>query len=326
MRLTRFTLALLACFAKGYAGYLALTPCEQEMALSHLGRTIRLAQERLNLADLALFTCPRPVVSLSPNRLPFPRGAVQNEETFKDFQRVEALGYAYAFLEKRRYAQKSLQFLESWLVKYNLIEQDIRPEDVYAMMDLLKGYSLVREEFDCRFRGRIDRWLRDVASSVLRTPIACQSPSARAKRFAFCGCVGYLTDLPDLCEQAAEGYSELLATVPIPHRFDCREELMEETEFIEALLQLAVAADRNGCDLYRSTSCIKGGLELRWTRLLPYFAGRQAPFFPGRKLATRLLQLAAYFDADALTAPVWGNQWETLDGYLNSLHLLCNPP
>lgn len=303
-----------------WAGSLALTPCEVEIALQHEGKTIRMAQEMLNLADLALFTCPHPVTSLTCWKLPWPEKSPHVDEIVKDFLRIEALGFASTLLEKKCFYARCKFFLDRWRIIYNLTEQEIYPCDVKEMTHLLRGYSLIRTQVDCSQRAQFDRWLQGVADGLIQTECDDLQMLEKAYRLSLVGQIGYLLGDSSLVAYATTQYEEILDCTPVPHVFSSKSQVLHEVSLLNPLLQLACASARNEGALYDYQSPNGSSLCLRVIRLLPYLAGRQFHLFPGYEPARAILEQAAYFDKDLLEAKINGHSWQSLDGYLNTLH------
>lgn len=338
------------------ASPVALTPCE----LAALHERFASDAETRNLfrpigtrALLALDLPPSPTARLYNVMESDPRFSLY-ERFNQDALRIEALGYAYAVERRSEYAERAGHYLRSWALTYRSDGHPISESEVVRMV---RGYGLVASTLPGTERQLIERWFATIA----REEIASQDRLGRltaisnyqSHRLKIVGIIGYALGNAEYIRYAENGYRAQIAENLRPDGsswdFHYRDSLQYHTYNLMPLVELAIAADRRGLDLYSYRSPSGASLERSLLFLLPYIRGEKihyefvrsqtdfdrqratatgmaqyqvgAPWNPQR--AASLMEMAGYFNDLFANEPIRGSALRTFQTVLNSLRLVC---
>ncbi|HEY1267152.1 MAG TPA: alginate lyase family protein [Candidatus Binatia bacterium] len=232
------------------------------------------------IADRALSETAQPIGKIvSEGRLHNDPEKARSLAARRDLFKIEALGYCYALTGKPAYGAKAREFILAWGRVY---ESDGNPINETEFVRLMKGYDLTRELFSREERAEIDRWLLRMAEKE-RTEIRPESSSAHnnhmSHRLKIIGHVAYL--LPDAAQArwiAAEYRRHLDRNLnPDGTTFDFHQHdaLHYHVYDLLPLVELAIAADKNGGNFYRDVTPQGATLERAIAFLIPYITGEK---------------------------------------------------
>jgi hypothetical protein len=232
------------------------------------------------IADRALTETAQPVKQIvSAGRLHTDREKVRSLAARRDLFKIEALGYCYALTGKPPYGAKAREFILAWGRVY---ESDGNPINETEFVRLMKGYELARELFSREERAEMDRWLLRMAEKE-RTELRPESSSAQnnhmSHRLKIVGHVAFL--LPDAAQArwtAAEYRRHLDRNLnPDGTTFDFRQRdaLHYHVYDLLPLVELAIAADKNGENFYHHATPQGATLERAIAFLIPYITGEK---------------------------------------------------
>jgi hypothetical protein len=268
-------------------------------------------------------------------------------------RRIEALGYAYVASGDTRFATRAAAYMEAWAT---LNQPDGNPINETEVSRLVRGFSLVSEAITGSTRTHVERWLRRMASLEIekRPRWEIERPNNwYSHRLKIVGFIGYALADPGLIRYAEEGYRVQTARNLQPDGssldFHQRDALRYHVANLEPLLELAIAADKHGADLYGHRAPSGASLERSIAFLLPYVRGerihiefartsvrfdreRAAAGVPGFSGpwdplgAARLLEMAGYFNPAFANEPIRGHVRRTFQTVLNTLRTRCKRP
>ncbi len=231
-------------------------------------------------ADKALREKPNPVKRIfSEGRLYSDPEKKRSLEARRDLAKIEALGYAYALLDKKEYGEKARDFVLAWARVY---EPRGDPIDETEFVRLMKGYDLARALFTDGQRAEADRWLLRLAEKE-KTAVNPASTAAKnnhySHRLKIIGHVAFLLPDPELRAWTAAEYRRHLDQNLYPDgaTFDFRQRdaLHYHVYDLLPLVELAVAADRSGENFYAYATPEGASLEKSISFLIPYITGEK---------------------------------------------------
>jgi len=298
------------------------------------------------IADRALSEAPRPVKKIvSEARLHTDPERIRSLAARRDLFKIEALGYCYALTGKPAYGANARELILAWVRVY---ESDGNPINETEFVRLMRGYDLTRGLFSADERGQTDRWLLRMAEKE-KTEIRPESSSAKnnhmSHRLKIAGHVAFL--LPDaaLGRWVADEYSRHLERNLDPDGttfdFHQRDALHYHVYDLLPLVELAIAADKNGATFYRQQTASGATLDKAIAFLIPYVNGEKthvefvhstvkfdqersaagdpsirvgAPWKPAE--ARRLFDLAGYFTPRFHSVKFPGSEDESFDRLL----------
>lgn len=332
----------------------ALTPCEIEQLRRRLnddpdarglyGPSFRLAEEALHEPP-----SPLPRIQLEGLLPADPRYQVSTRFS-RDTKGIEALGYAYAATGDVRFAERAEVYMEAWAA---INQPDGNPINETEISRLIRGLSLVSEAIPPSARTRVEGWLGRMASlQIERRPRGeiKQPNNWYSHRLKIVGLVGYVLGDSRFVRYAGDGYraqiQENLRPDGSSFDFHHRDALHYHVYNLEPLLELAIAADKRGTDLYGYQAPTGASLERSIAFLLPYVRGEKVhiefartsvsfdreraqagvpgfsgPWDPLR--AARLLEMAGYFNPVFASEPIRGHVRRTFQTVLNGLRAPC---
>jgi hypothetical protein len=279
-----FSSPLRAEESEGSRARISLTP-NQVTALRKVLRADAAAARAFEpvkkLADGALKENPRPVKRIvSEGRLHSDPEKIQSLKDRGDLPKAEALGYAYALTEKTEYGEKAREFALAWARVY---EPDGNPINETDFSRLMKGYDLTRILYTAQERAEADRWLLRMAEkqkAAIRITSSTSKNNHHSHRLKIVGHVAFLLATSDLIRWVVSDTGRHLNVNLYPDglTFDFRQRdaLHYHVYDLLPLIELAIAADKNGIDLYAHTTPEGAALEKSIAFLIPYITGEKA--------------------------------------------------
>ena len=232
------------------------------------------------LADRSLGEKPDPIRRIvSEGRLHTDPEKQQSLQARRDLFKSEALGYAYALLGKSEYGEKAREFVLAWTRAY---EPDGNPINETEFIRLMKGYDLTRALFSQSGRREVEQWLLLMAErekSGIRLSSSTSKNNHHSHRLKIIGHVAFLLANPDLIRWITNDYKRHLEVNLYPDGttfdFHQRDALHYHVYDLLPLVELAIAADKNGLDLYGYTTSQGANLEKSIAFLIPYITGEK---------------------------------------------------
>jgi len=231
-------------------------------------------------ADRALGEKPQPVKRIvSEGTLYSDPEKKRSLAARRDLFKIEALGYAYALLEKREYGEKAREFVLAWA---RLYESDGNPINETEFVRLMMGYDLARGLFSAGERAEAERWLVRMAEkerSEIRPGTSAAKNNHMSHRLKIIGHVAYLLPEPALLRWTAAEYKRHLEQNLDPDGstfdFHQRDALHYHVYDLLPLVELCLAAEQNGEHLYDTATSRGATLENAIAFLIPYIKGEK---------------------------------------------------
>ncbi len=232
------------------------------------------------LADRALGETPQPVPKIaSEGRFHTDPEKIRSLAARRDLFKIEALGYTSALTGEPEYGAKGRGFILAWSRAY---ESDGNPINETEFVRLMKGYDLLRRSLAPAERAEIDRWLLRMAEKE-KAELRPESSSAKnnhmSHRLKIIGHIGYLLTDTALRGWVAAEYRRHLERNLDPdgatYDFRQRDALHYHVYDLLPLVELAIAADKNGDKLYDFATARGATLEKAIAFLIPYVTGEK---------------------------------------------------
>lgn len=234
-------------------------------------------------------------LELSPSPLPrvFIEGASSTDPRFlsstalwRDARSVEALGYAYAATGDARYARQASAFLEAWARTY---QPDGNPINETEFSRMMRGLSLTASIVPPEILRTIEDWLTRMGTLQIESRAThyggeyyAATGNHHSHRLKIVGMIGYATGNSRFIRYAEDGYRRQIADNLRPDGssldFERRDALHYHVYNLEALLELAIAADKHGTNLYGHRASSGASLDRSLAFLLPYVRGERVHF------------------------------------------------
>lgn len=270
-------------------------------------------------------------------------------ERLGDMGHIWHLGVAHVLTTDMRYAEQALTFIDAWAGVYVPTGNPINENKLEAAVVV---YRALREVAAPPRRERIDAWLARMAGEQKRTAGLSNGTTInnwQAKRIKLVGLIALALDDAGLREWTVEAYDRYLRTGL--NADGTSRDLLERDALsyhiggLKPLVQLAIAFDQAGTELWPRTSPAGASVKRSLEYMLPFCDGtktrgewvnskveldrRRAAsgderYKPGRlfepKQAVALLTLAGYFEArhGALARRIAGeseSESEAVDGW-----------
>ncbi len=305
------------------------------------------------LADQALTEPPSPLPRIQlEGLLPTDPRAQLGARFYRDVQRIEASGYAYAATGDVRFAERVAVYLDAW-AKTN--QPDGNPINETEIARLVRGFSLVAEALPLTTRQQVESWLTQMASLEIDSRSRFGRSTAinnwHSHRLKIVGLIGYALGNSTFTRYAEEGFKAQINDNLRPDGssidFQQRDALNYHLYTLEPLLELAIAASKRNVNLYAYQARSGASLERSIAFVLPYSRGektheefakttvefdrqRAAAGVPGFSgpwnplQAARLFELAAYFNSAYGNEPLAGEVRRTFQTVLNQLWASCS--
>ena len=232
------------------------------------------------LADRSLAEAPNPIKKIvSEGRLYTDPEKKQSLQARRDLPKAEALAYAYALLEKREYGEKAREFVLAWA---RLYESDGNPINETEFTRLMKAYDLTRALFSEGERREVEQWLLQMAERekmAIRPSSSTSKNNHHSHRLKIIGHAAFLLPNSELIRWVVADYKRHLDVNLYPDgtTFDLheRDALHYHVYDLLPLVELAIAADKNGVSLYGYTTPQGASLEKSISFLIPYVTGEK---------------------------------------------------
>jgi hypothetical protein len=251
-----------------------------KQALNNEGAAAAAFASVQKIADRALSEAPQPVKKLvSEGRLHTDPERIRSLAARRDLFKIEALGYCYALTGKPAYGVNARELILAWVRFY---ESEGNPINETEFVRLMKGYDLTRGLFSADERGQTDRWLLRMAekeTTEIRPDSSAAKNNHMSHRLKIAGHVAFL--LPDaaLRRWVAAAYTRHieanLNADGTTFDFHQRDALHYHVYDLLPLVELAIAADKNGATFYRQRTANGATLDKAIAFLIPYVAGEK---------------------------------------------------
>ena len=278
------------------------------------------------LADRALQESPNPVKAIfSEGRLYTDPQRKQSLASRQDLMKMEAVGYVYGLTGKPEYGAKARTFVLSWARTY---EPDGNPINETEFTRLIKAYDLTGALFSGSERLEMEKWFRRMAEkekSTIRQKSSTLKNNHHSHRLKIIGHIAFLLPDPELVAWVIEQYKRHLEVNLNPdgttYDFHERDALHYHTYSLQPLVELAMAADRNGADLYGHSTSQGANLEQSIAFLIPYILGEKEHWEFVRSTVKFDLQRSSAGDPNIQVGEKWRPQKAKplfdLAGYFN---------
>ena len=232
------------------------------------------------IADRALKENPRPLKRIvSEGRLHSDPEKTRSLEARRDLFKIEALGYAYTASDQTEYGDKVREFILAWARAY---ESDGNPINETEFVRLMKGYDLTRTFFSASERVEVERWLLRMAekeTAGIRPGTSAARNNHMSHRLKIIGHAAYLLPDPTALRWTTAEYKRHLErnlnADGSTFDFEQRNALHYHVYDLLPLVELAIAADHNGENLYDHATSTRATLEKAIAFLIPYINGEK---------------------------------------------------
>ncbi|MBJ7448731.1 MAG: hypothetical protein JHC93_00035 [Parachlamydiales bacterium] len=284
-------------------------------AVKKRGQSTRSTQEWTNLADVSLYCLPKPVVSLTPINLPHHDDAVERKKITNDFIKIKSLAWCYTLSKKSIFLTKAGFYLHEWMAHFNLIHQPIYAKDVYSIIDLIQGYSLIGCYLPLKLQKNTLQWLLEIGFDLTQyDPKTIDETSQLATLKT---AIGFATQNVDLINEGHSLYIDVLNSFTKQKQiWDIGEKMI----WITNLLEISIMYSRNHLNLISMEN--NEGLTLydAVQEIIPYVEGKIDRQFPGNDKSQQLLSRAAFFWPIMGQIKINGQRWQSADCYVNTLN------
>jgi alginate lyase len=259
----------------------SLTLAEQErlrQLISSDGDARSLFHKIKATADEAKNSSPSPIKQIeSEGKLESDPGKIATQRSLGDMKKVQSLALAYAGTQDKSYAKAARDYIVAW-AKQNKPTGD--PIDETQIEPLLFGYDLVRPTMNDEDRGTVDHWLREIASKTLSFHDPKPWTNWNSHRIKTVGLIAFILQDQELIDQAVSLYKQQvqnnLRSDGSSLDFEERDAVGYHDYDIWPLLTFAIAAQRNGIDLYNYVAPNGASLAKAVDFLRPFVEGRQS--------------------------------------------------
>jgi hypothetical protein len=227
-------------------------------------------------ADQAKESRPNPIENIQlEGKLEGDPAKVATQRSLEDMKKIQALALMYAETQDKSYAKASRDYIVAWAT-VNKPSGD--PIDETNLEPLLFGYDLVRSTMSDNDRATVDHWLREVASKTLSYHDPKPWTNWNSHRIKTVGLIAFILQDHDLIDRAVSLYKEQIQDNLHPDGssmdFHERDAVSYHDYDIWPLLTFAIAARRNGIDLYHYTAPNGASLAKAVEFLRPFAEGR----------------------------------------------------
>ena len=225
-------------------------------------------------ADLALHIAPSPIdtiyyeglIDADPRR-------VHSKECLKDAPRSENLAWTFLVTREDKYADKAREIILAWSRKHIPLGNPISEKELIPM---ITAYGLLISHFSDDERMEIDKWLRQIASLEMRVE---KQNNWEAKRLWLVGFIGFILEEQQYLDYVQDGYKKYVDNAFYgdgrTNDFIQRDALHYHASGLWPLIDLAIAADRNGIDLESYHNPEGGTLRKCIEFMIPYSNGEK---------------------------------------------------
>lgn len=224
-------------------------------------------------ADASLYDSPNPIkVIQTEGKLAGDPVKVATQASLGDMHALFVLGYAYEVTGETKYAAKVRAFVLAWAAT-NQPTGD--PIDETNLEPLLIAYDQTRDTFSLTDRNAADEYLRRLIRAEWDAKQGITN--WQSHRLKIIGLAAYVLKDDAQVARALRAFKEQVSANLYPdgssYDFHERDALHYHVYDLEPLLTLAIAARKNGVDLYDYTSPSTSSLRKSVHFLMPYCAG-----------------------------------------------------
>jgi hypothetical protein len=232
----------------------------------------------VKLANASLYAAAQPVVRIeTAGKLSSDPSKLASRAALEDMRRLHTLGYAYLVTSNVAYSSAARRIILAWA---QTNQPSGSPIDETKLEPLFVAYDLTRREFLAREQETVERWLRLIVRRELegiQPRSVTASNNWNSHRLKIVGLIGFVLDDRTLLNQASRSFRKQGADNLRPDGssldFHERDALHYHCYNLEPLLAFAVAAHREGLDLYHYTAPNGASLSKSVHFLLPYCEG-----------------------------------------------------
>lgn len=273
-------LALGSMFAlQAAAGPATLDPAEVKALRELVARDAAAAKQFAAVrkaADAALSATPQPIDRIvGEGRLESDPQKIRSKAALQDFDKAQALAWAWAVTGDERYAAKGREFIDAW-VKVN--RSDGNPINESKVESLIEAYDLLRDSYDAAGRARVDAWLNERALAVWNDDRG-RKENWQSHRLKIVGLIGATTGSDKVWRLADDGFKAQIGTNFADGGesidFKRRDALHYHLYAVQPLVKLACVAQHKGERLFDYTAGNGASLREAVDFVSPYATGQK---------------------------------------------------
>ena len=235
-------------------------------------------------ADKVLNDKPNPVrVIQGEGKLKTDPLAIKTRESLGDMRKMYFFAYTFAATGDTQYADKAREFILAWA------QQNIptgNPIDETTLDDLFFAFDLTQSQFSPAEKKSAQTWMRKVADTQIaiglihaRKGDGISKNNWQSHRLKIVGLIGYTLAEKKYIDYSIESFKRQIEVNLRPDGssidFHERDALHYHCYDVEPLLELAIAANNNGTNLYTYKSKSGASLEKSVKFLLPFCSGEK---------------------------------------------------
>ena len=259
---------------------------QQRTKLMELIKTDKDAKARFETlkraADKAINDKPNPIrVIQGEGKLKTDPLAIKTRESLGDMRKMYFFAYIFAATGDTQYADKAREFILAWSQQNTPTGN---PIDETSLDDLFFAFDLTQSTFSNAEKKIAQTWLRKVANTQIaiglmhaRKGDGISKNNWQSHRLKIVGLIGYTLSEKKYIDYAIESFKRQVEVNLRPDGssidFHERDALHYHCYDVEPLLELAIAANNNGTNLYTYKSKSGASLEKSVKFLLPFCSG-----------------------------------------------------
>ena len=261
---------------------------QQRTKLMELIKTDKDAKARFETlkraADKALNDKPNPIrVIQGEGKLKTDPLAIKTRESLGDMRKMYFFAYTFASTGDTQYADKAREFILAW-AQQNMPTGN--PIDETTLDDLFFAFDLTQSQFSPAEKKSAQTWMRKVADTQIaiglihaRKGDGISKNNWQSHRLKIVGLIGYTLAEKKYIDYAIENFKRQIEVNLRPDGssidFHERDALHYHCYDVEPLLELAIAANNNGTNLYTYKSKSGASLEKSVKFLMPFCSGEK---------------------------------------------------
>ena len=261
---------------------------QQRTKLMELIKTDKDAKARFETlkraADKALNDKPNPIrVIQGEGKLKTDPLAIKTRESLGDMRKMYFFAYTFAATGDTQYADKAREFILAWSQQNTPTGN---PIDETTLDDLFFAFDLTQSQFSPAEKKSAQTWMRKVADTQIalglihaRKGDGISKNNWQSHRLKIVGLIGYTLSEKKYIDYAVEGFKRQIEVNLRPDGssidFHERDALHYHCYDVEPLLELAIAANNNGTNLYTYKSKSGASLEKSVKFLMPFCSGEK---------------------------------------------------
>ena len=209
--------------------------------------------------------------------------AIKTRESLGDMRKMYFFAYIFAATGDTQYADKAREFILAWAQQNTPTGN---PIDETTLDDLFFAFDLTQSQFSPAEKKSAQTWMRKVADTQIaiglihaRKGDGISKNNWQSHRLKIVGLIGYTLAEKKYIDYAIEGFKRQIEVNLRPDGssidFHERDALHYHCYDVEPLLELAIAANNNGTNLYTYKSKSGASLEKSVKFLLPFCSGEK---------------------------------------------------